>query len=150
MSLYKDYLTVRVPKLLQELTPETRATFGVLTPQRMVEHLIQVSKSTAKDYGPPAEELTPSQEGFMRFVKKGAHFQYRHKDIKTEDLPHPRMANLEEAIALVPEAIARMYRFDRDHTFYNQMMGTLTFEEMELLHYKHYQHHLQRQFGLGL
>lgn len=150
MSTYKNYLTVRVPELLKELTPETRATFGVLSPQHMVEHLVQVSKSTAKDYGPAPEEFTKSQESFMRFVKKGAHFQYRHKDIKTEDLPAPRMQNLKEAIDLVPGAIARMYSFDSDHVFYNQMMGAFTFEEMELFHYKHYQHHLQRQFGLGL
>lgn len=116
----------------------------------MVEHLVWITKSTAKDYGPAPEEFTESQLGFMNFVKNGAPFRYRHKDIKQEDLEAPRTANLEEAIGLIPEALSRLYSFDTSHVFFNPMMGALSFEQMELFHRKHYEHHLQRQFGLGL
>jgi len=150
MNAYEEYLTHKVPELLSDLTTDMKPTFGVMTPQHMVEHLIYTSKSTVKDYGPAPEEFTDSQQRFMRFVKKGAHFRYYHKDIRTEDLPAPRMSSLQEAIDMIPEAISRLYAYDRDHVFFNQMMGAFTFDEMELFHKKHYEHHLQRQFGLGL
>jgi len=150
MSSYKHYLTIRVPELLKELRADTPATFGVMTPQHMVEHLVWITKSSVKEYGPTPEEFTESQQGFMNFIKNGAHFRYRHKDIKQEDLPAPRMANLEEAIDIIPEALARLYSFESNHVFFNPMMGALSFEQMELFHRKHYEHHLQRQFGLGL
>ncbi len=150
MRTHKEYLTVRVPELLKELTLKHRPTFGIMSPQHMVEHLIWVSKSSVKNIGAPEGEPTEAQIGFKKFVQKGANFRYAHKDIKRENLDPPRMGNIEEAIALVPEAINRLYKNDKDHVFYNPMMGAFTFEEMELFHRKHYEHHLQRQFGLGL
>lgn len=150
MSSNKHYLNVRVPELLKELRVDTPSTFGVMTPHHMVEHLIWITKSTAREYEPVPEIFTESQQGFMNFVKKGAHFRYRHKDIKQEDLQPPRTSSLRDAIEIIPEALARLYAFEPDHIFFNPMMGALNFEEMELFHRKHYEHHLQRQFGLGL
>lgn len=150
MRSHKEYLIERVPQLLRELTTETRPCFGIMSPQHMVEHLIWVSKSSVKNIGQQEGELTPAQMGFKSFVQKGANFRYQYKDMKREDLEPPRMNNLQEAIDQVPEAISRLYHYDEQHTFYNPMMGTFTFAEMELFHRKHYEHHLQRQFGLGL
>ncbi len=150
MSKHKEYLLRRVPDLLKELRPDTRPTFGIMSPQHMVEHLVWVTKSSVKTSGTPPSEPTEGQLGFKRFVQKGAHFRYRGSDKKREDLDPPRMADLSEAIALIPEAIQRLYSFDEDHVFYNPMLGSFTFAEMELFHRKHFEHHLQRQFGLGL
>ena len=150
MRTNKEYLLERVPELLKELNQKHRPTFGVMSPQHMVEHLIWVSKSSVKNVGEPTGEPTEAQMGFKKFVQKGANFRYVHKDIKREDLDPPRMGSIAEAVALFPEAISRLYKHDENHIFYNPMMGEFTFAEMELFHRKHYEHHLQRQFGLGL
>lgn len=150
MRTNKEYLIERVPQLIKELTPTIRPTFGLMSAQHMLEHLVWVSKSTTKQFDPPKEEPNDSQLFFKKFVQKGANFRYKPTDKTRDSLDPPRFQSLEEVVEMVPEAISRMYAFDEDHVFYNPMMGSFTFAEMELFHRKHYEHHLQRQFGLGL
>jgi oxepin-CoA hydrolase/3-oxo-5,6-dehydrosuberyl-CoA semialdehyde dehydrogenase len=144
------YLKSTVPQLLDQLTPDHTPSFGLLTPQHMVEHLIWVTKSSAKDYGPAPEQLTEGNEKFMKFVKTGANFEYRPSTKTAADLPALRMESLAAAIAEVPQSIERLYQFAKDHEFYNPMMGRLSFDELELLTAKHFQHHLENQYGLKL
>lgn len=149
MNEHKKYLTERVPELLAQLTNEHKGAFGIMTPHHMVEHLIWVTKSSVKDMGPAPAELTDKQLGFMKFIEKGAHFKHRPSDKKQEDLDPPRSADLATAIAGIPEAVQRLYACPEDRTFYNPMMGKLSFAQMEKFHAGHYKYHLEEQFGLG-
>jgi len=149
MNDRKTYLIQRVPELLKGLKADMEPAFGIMSAQHMVEHLVWVTKSTLKDFGPPPEELNESQQGFMRFIQKGANFKYRPSDKKREDLDPPRMPDLEASKSIIPESIDRLYSFNEDHVFYNPNIGRLSFEEMELMHFRHYQWHLEEQFGLG-
>jgi len=116
----------------------------------MIEHLVYVTKSSVKDYGPAPTELDKRQLGMMRFVEKGAKFEHRPSDKTRADLDPPRTGSLEEAIALIPEAVGRLYTNDQDRIFYNPFMGKLTFDQMELLQANHFKYHLEEQFGLSL
>ena len=150
MNEKKIYLKETVPQLLEKLTSEMEPSFGVMTPQHMVEHLIWVTKSSVKNFGPPPEELPSNQLKFMKFIEGGANFEYRAKDITREDLDPPRMENLSAAIAEIPNAIDRMYQHNEDHIFYNPMMGKLTIDDLETFHSSHFKWHLEEQFGLRI
>ncbi len=150
MSSYQSFLVDEVPVLLKDLDPKHRRRFGLMTAQHMVEHLIWVTKSSVKDFGLPPDQLTEGQKSFMQFVKKGAFLYHRPSNKSQDDLPVLKMSNLEEAVAVIPSAVARIYSFPTDHIFFNPMMGVLTFDEMERFHYMHFKYHLQHQFGLGL
>ena len=150
MNEHHKYLVEVVPQLLSQLDSDAIPAFGIMSAQHMVEHLIWVTKSTAKDYGPAPEVLGDKQMGFMRFIEKGAHFEHRPSDKKKEDLDAPRMKSLQNSIDTVPEALERLYSFPRDHIFYNPMMGRLSFAQLELFHAKHFEYHLEKQFGLSI
>ena len=60
---YHDFLKNEVPTLLEKLTPETEAKFGLMTPQHMVEHLTVSAKSILKRHGEPEAPPTKGQLG---------------------------------------------------------------------------------------
>lgn len=144
----KKYLINTVPELLKQLKADNEPAFGIMTAQHMVEHLIWVTNSSVKDMGPAPEQLSEKQLGFVKFIEKGANFKHRPTEKRREDLDPPRMENIDAAIKNIPEAIQRLYACDADKTFYNPMMGKLSFAQMELFHAKHFEYHLEEQFGL--
>ena len=150
MNDRKKYLLETVPQLLSTLSNEHEPKFGIMSAQHMVEHLIWVTKSSVKNYGPAPEELTTGQQRFMKFIDNGAKFEHRPKDQKREDLDPPRMADISAAIDEIPNAIARLYQHTEDHVFFNPMMGKLTFEQMEIMHASHFKWHLEEQFNLSV
>lgn len=146
----KSFLVKEVPTLLSHLQPDTQPSFGLMTPQHMVEHVTLITKISAKRYGEPLEEPTKGQVGFKRFIQKGAHFKHYPSDKTAADLPPLKYGTLEEAIEQIPIAIKRFYtQFEQHPGFkaYHPMMGELEFEELERFHYQHYRYHFW-QFGL--
>ena len=148
---YYDFFQNTVPQLVNNLNEEHQPAFGLMTPQHMLEHLIWVTKATAKDFGPAPEELTKGQLGFMKFLQNGAHFEYRPSDKTAADLPALKYDSLEETKAVIPEAIKRLHNFvkDREEKLFSPMMGHITPDELLLFHYQHYKWHLEKQFGLA-
>jgi len=150
MNANKTFLIDTVPHLLNKLKVEDKPKFGVMTPHHMIEHLVWVTKSSVKDFGPPPAEIPEKILKFMQFVRSGRPMQYKSSSVTLADLNPPRTEDLQTAIALVPEALQRLYAHDSDQVFYNPMMGKLTFEELEHFHAIHYRHHLENQYGLSL
>ena len=150
---YQDYFEKKVPQLVSNLNKDSQPSFGLMTAQHMIEHLIWITKASVKEVSPVPEKLTKSQEGFIKFIEKGAEFRYRPSDKTKDDLPALRFEDLERAKAELPIAITRMKNAlsskGNSETFYNPMMGSLTPDQMELFHKKHYEWHLEKQFGLG-
>ncbi len=149
---HSEYFKKTIPCLLDKLTLDHKPKFGLMTPQHMLEHLIWVTKATAKDKGPAPEELTKSQQGFMSFIDKGAIFKYRPSDKTEEDLPPLKYASFEEAKQNVPTAIERLSSFleDRSSNVFNPMMGDLTPDGLATFHFMHYKWHLEEQYGLSV
>lgn len=142
----KDFLLNELPKILGNLSAETEGSFGLMTPQHMVEHIIKVFKSTAAKYEGERElPANKRQLRFQQFVKSGTALSYRPSDKTKADLPTLKYNSLEEAIAAVPEAAQRFYSFwDNNPGFvpYAPFMGELSFEYLELFHYMHFRFHL--------
>ena len=62
----KDFLTKDVMKLLNNLTPETEPSFGLMSAQHMVEHLSWTLKSCIKRVGEVENPPTKGQLGFQK------------------------------------------------------------------------------------
>ncbi len=145
------YLRMQVPSLLAQLQADATPTFGLMTPQHMIEHLIWVTKASIKDLGPAPAELNEKQLKFMKYVKSGKPMKHFPSEKTAADLPDLRMPSLEAAVSELNTAIDRLIidaetRGDRD--YYNPMMGVLSPAEMVDFHVRHYQHHLENQYQL--
>ena len=146
----KEFLAQEAPLLFKTLPADCKATFGLMTPQHMVEHLVGAIKGSVKRYGEPDPALVEKQMGFRRFIDNGAVLKHRPSDKTEADLPALKYASLAEAIEQFPIAIDRFYsHFEAQPDFksYNQFMGELGFEELELFHFQHVRYHLW-QFDL--
>ena len=147
---YQEYLKNEVPKRLARLTEDTTPQFGIMTPQHMVEHLILMTKLSVRQYGDPSETPTEGQKKFKAFIEKGANFEYRPSNKTTADLPKLKYSSLKEALDNYPGGINGFYtHFEKepDYLSYNAIQGALGFEDLEFLHYRHFEYHLN-QFGL--
>ena len=136
---------------LQQLSLQSEAKFGILTPQHMVEHLTLTLKMSAGRI--PIPEFEPTEKQLAR----------KHALLFT-DLPFPqgikapglpdtlldlRYPDLETAKAeLIKSHDAYHMLFQENPTKYTPHpgFGPLNFEEWELFHAKHMDHHLG-QFG---
>lgn len=147
----RDFLTNEFTSLLEKLSPDTKGNFGLMTPQHMVEHLIgSIESAIGKYEGERENPPTEQQLGMQGFIKGGCVLSHRPSDKTTADLPALKHASLEEAIALVPDAVQRYYAFqdnNPDYKPYAYYMGEVSFEDVELFHYMHIKYHLW-QFGL--
>ncbi|MEM8890693.1 MAG: hypothetical protein AAGD28_22135 [Bacteroidota bacterium] len=144
----KDFLSTELFPLLQKLSVNTQPSFGIMTAQHMVEHLTWIIKSSVKNYGEAPAEPTKGQMKFKQFIANGAVFKHFPKD--DAQLAKLKYTSLEEALEQIPAAIDRFYDFfeaNPDHISFNPMMGSLSFEELELFHYQHCRYHLW-QFGM--
>lgn len=147
----RDFLINELPKILENLSPETEGNFGLMTPQHMVEHLTWAIKTTAKKYeGERESPPNKRQLGFQKFIRNGSVLQHRPSDKTKADLPPLKYSSLEEAISFIPESVQRFYDFwdaNQDYRPYLSFMGEMPFEDLELFHYMHFRFHLW-QFGL--
>ena len=146
----KEFLTKELPNLLVNLNNNTVPTFGLMTPQHMIEHLTWIIKSSVKRYGEPEGAPTEKQLGFKRFIQKGAIFEHRPNKKTKADLPELKYPSLEKAMEQLPIAIDRFYtHFEAQPDFksFSPIMGELSFQELELFHFMHVRYHLW-QFGL--
>lgn len=147
----RDFLTNEFTPLLEKLSTDTKANFGLMTPQHMVEHLIgAIESATGKYEGERENPATEQQLGMQQFIKSGCVLSHRPSDKTKADLPLLKHASLEEAIALVPKAVQKYYAFQDDNSDYipyASYLGEVRFEDVELFHFMHIRYHLW-QFGL--
>jgi len=139
-----------MPQRLSNLTSNTPAKFGLMTPQHMVEHLILMTKLSVRQYGDVNAAPTEGQIKFKKFIENGAKFEHRPSKKTTTDLPNLKYGSLEEALGNYPQGINGFYEhFDSNPNFksYNNIQGALGFEDLEFLHRQHFEYHLD-QFGL--
>ena len=136
---------------LQNLTLQSEAKFGILTPQHMVEHLIITVKLSSGRI--PIPSFEPNEKQLAR--KQALLFTDMPfpQGIKAPGLPDTllelRYPDLETAKAeLVKSYDAYHLLFQENPTLQTPHpgFGLLNYEEWELFHAKHIDHHLG-QFG---
>ena len=136
---------------LKNLQPDTKAVWGKMTPQHMVEHLIaafqmSTGELTVECFNPP--EKLPVLKKFLLSNRP------LPKDfvnpIIGPDLHPLKFSNLNDAVTVLENTINKYYSFfenNPDAVFTNPTFGDLNGNEWEAFHKKHTTHHLL-QFGL--
>lgn len=134
------------------LMEDTPAQFGIMTPQHMIEHLIITVKLSYGRIKLPEFEPNEKQLAQKQFlIYTDMEFP---KGIKApligEKLLELKYTNLETAKSELLQSIDKYKthyaEFPKDQTVHPRF-GKLNYEEWELFHRKHFQHHLG-QFGI--
>lgn len=141
-----------IEKRIEKLKESTPATFGIMTPQHMIEHLaitvrISYGKIKLQDFEPTEKQLAQKQALIYTDLKFP-------KGIKApgleENLLALRYPNLETAKSELLKSIddynSHFKTTPNDKTTH-PWFGKLTHEEWEKFHPKHFNHHL-KQFDL--
>ncbi|MFT7589978.1 MAG: oxepin-CoA hydrolase/3-oxo-5,6-dehydrosuberyl-CoA semialdehyde dehydrogenase, partial [Limisphaerales bacterium] len=134
------------------LKEDTKAVFGILTPQHMVEHMESVWKIALGEIDSPIDTpekfLEKYQESLWNY--KSMPLNFAHPPSKVGELELLRHKNLKEASdAMLKAYDALELRFKEDDSFksLNPVFGMLDHFENTLLNQKHLHHHF-KQFGL--
>lgn len=149
----QDFIKSQLFTSLDDVTPETPAHWGKMSPQHMVEHLTDFfDMSNGKLIFPlitPGDQLPQYKE----FLFSDKDFRENTKAplalLGNEPLPY-RKANIEESKLALKESVDAFFNYFENESAAPTMhpvFGQLNFDEWIRLHFKHVSHHL-RQFGL--
>jgi hypothetical protein len=153
------YLTIEISHrthpfdLLEKLLPDTKALFGLMTPQHMVEHLaFAVRFSNGKI---PQQLYFPKEK-----AEKVKMFSIDNDNVlpmgfKNPILPsdtllpleHPNLQSAIESLNAELTDFDFYFKSNPDSKPVNPVMGELTQQEWTIFHNKHFTHHF-KQFGL--
>jgi len=138
---------------LAQLTEQSKAAWGILTPQHMVEHLdfffnmalgkIPTEIVTPDDKIERVQEMLYTYEPMMR--------KFDHPQLKKGELEELKYADLATAKAALLETYRAFEEYYKEHpgaTQPNTIFGALDKEMWGLLNRKHIAHHFG-QFGIG-
>lgn len=146
------FLQSTVPGLLDHLSEDTQAKWGIMQPQHMVEHVSVLFYFSSKDLGigvikpPEAIGISPdfvNNEKPMPRMIQGA-------GLKVGEREKLRFANLDEAKQRLLKGINGFFSYFNEHpgnTLDHPVFGPLTYDQWLNFHHKHVIHHFS-QFGL--
>lgn len=143
----------KIKECLSKLTVDSKANWGLMTPQHMIEHLegsYRVAGNQFQDFeiATPEKHIDKVAATLWNYEKMPHNFEMPLlKKGKVEELKHP---NLETAIEQFWEARAVFVDFFKKNpkaTTKNPVFGYLDKYEHYLLERKHLNHHFE-QFGL--
>lgn len=151
-SPFFDYSVASAKEKLMGLTEETKAQWGILTPQHMVEHLDYFTELAMKriqsDMITPPEKVEKFTESLYNYYAMPKNFQ--HALLKKGELEDLRYESLEAAKTAFIKGLEEVEEaFKNDPTFraFNPVFGELNRYEWKLYNQKHLHHHFE-QFGL--
>lgn len=137
---------------LMGLTEETKAEWGILTPQHMVEHLEyfnQVALGKVKvERTTPEKHLEKWTESLYNYIKMPKNYQMPLlRKGELEDLRYASLDEAKEAFMNSIDEVLAKYKAEPDYLAFNAAFGDLNAYEWKLYMVKHAQHHFE-QFGL--
>lgn len=149
-----DFITRDFFLLLKNIGPGTKALWGKMNAQQMVEHVdafFQISIDKIRFSLVTPEEHLPK---FKAFLLSDKQFRENTKapDTVLGDEPLPlQYVSYDEAVSKLHETIEAFPTYFNAHPGIkttHPVFGPLDFDEWVMLHYKHVTHHL-RQFGIS-
>lgn len=148
--MLREFSTWDIPQILSKLEPDTKAEWGIMSAQHMIEHLSYGmrfcnGKSLQKLHTPP-EQL----ENFRSYLFSEKEFPVNYPAPYVSGLPQLRFSSLNEAIEVLLgeiEDYQAHFKANPDDTPLNPVFGVLNYEQWEHFHAKHFGHHF-RQFRL--
>lgn len=152
LEFYTNFLKNVVPEALEKLTIDTKAEWGKMKPQDMVEHLevALLSSAIVKNSAPapPNSAQAPFKETLIYTDTEMA--RNVQNPLLQYGLPPHKYSDLETAKAKLVEKMGLFFRsFENKENAIslNIFLGDLNFDEWKVFHYKHFKHHFT-QFGL--
>jgi hypothetical protein len=148
-----EFLRSRFVPLLQQTPSDTKAAWGKMTLQQMIEHFadsvrIASGKVMHTDILTPPEHL----DKVRAFLESDKPFRENTKNALMPEIPAPvRNPSKEEAVKELKEEIDFFFSvFEKNNlqVTRNPFFGDLNYEQNVQLLYKHALHHL-RQFSLS-
>lgn len=148
-----NFLSPELPvflKRLEVLTSETKAIWGSMSAQRMVEHLsdcINMSLGVGEFKLQIPEDKIPAMQRFLLSEKPMARgskvdFAPENFTLRNEDL-----ADAIDEFTLLWVDFEEYYEENPNSMHLHPFYGELNFEQWKLLHSKHFTHHFE-QFGI--
>ena len=152
-TVFAEMTSDTIAKYLNDLKENTKAKWGILTPQHMLEHIeftYRIASGEIQDFevATPEKYIEKSQEMLYNYEPMGKGFDFPlSKKGALEDLKHE---NLEVAKAKFIEARAEYLSYFKENPealMNNVVFGELNKFEWYLLERKHLNYHFE-QFGL--
>lgn len=137
--------------ILEKLSVNSKALWGKMTPQHMVEHLIMTLQSSNGKI--KVECVTPTEKlpASKRFLLSSRPLPKLFiNPVIGPDLLPLKFSNLDEAKKMLKLELEDYYKFFRENSdakTAHVTFGELKKDEWDIFHQKHFTHHLS-QFGL--
>lgn len=136
---------------LSKISDEKKPSWGILTPQHMIEHLSGVvAVSTGKVSIPPfadEEKMLSNKNRFFENLSFPKNVPINGEYGKLRDL---RFSSLQEACQVLTDQVKlfiEMVESNPDQQFLHPVLGVLNLKEWEIFHLVHFNHHFE-QFDL--
>lgn len=147
-----DYSINKVKELMLGLTTSAKASWGILTPQHMIEHMEYFAQiglgNIQSEVTTPEKYMERTQDSLWNHRPMPQNFQ--HPNLRKGELEDLRFESLEEAKMKLVEslqAVEAKFTENPEYKALNPVFGYLDQYEWKLLCRKHFQHHFG-QFGL--
>ena len=151
-SPFLDFDTALIEEKLNGLTNSTKAQWGYMTPQHLVEHFEYFNRIGLGDID--VEMITPEDkiEKYQEFLWNHRHMErgYEHPAFRkgeTEDLRFGSLEEAKEAFWKSHHEVEAYYKANPKGVLKNPVFGMLDQYQFKLLNNKHMHHHFT-QFGL--
>lgn len=151
-SPFVDINRKNVETYLANLNEDTKANWGIMKPQHMIEHLemgfLNAIGKIKVDVVTPEEQLEKYQDSLWNFraMPKNFKLPILKKD-ETEELRHTDLQKAKEALLNAWDEYEEFFKDNPDAETNNAVFGPLDKDHWELLNRKHFNHHFE-QFGL--
>ncbi|MFT5167710.1 MAG: oxepin-CoA hydrolase/3-oxo-5,6-dehydrosuberyl-CoA semialdehyde dehydrogenase [Saprospiraceae bacterium] len=151
-SPFQEFTRSAVDASLNKLTEQSKAKWGIMSPQHMVEHLesqfqLAIGKQSAT-LAIPEDKIERYQESLFNY--RAMPQEFKHPDLNketTEPLRFENLAAAKAAFFLAYQEYEQFFKDNPDAASLNAMFGNLDKELWDLMHRKHFHHHFL-QFGL--
>lgn len=144
--------TEQIENRIGELTAETKAQFGIMLPQHMIEHLsitlkVSFNKIKLPEFNPSEKQISQK----MVLIHSEIEFPkgIRAPGLDGNLLPL-KFSDLKSAKTDLMKSLVEFNTYflsDPDAKTIHPRFGMLSHEEWEIFHQKHFEHHL-KQFGI--
>lgn len=151
-SPFTEITRKNVEGYLSKLTEDTKANWGIMTAQHMVEHLaggFEAAINKIKlEVTTPEEHLEKYQDSLFNYRAMPKNFDMPLlKKGEVEDLRFENLAQAKEALLNNWDAFEAYYKENPTAVANNTVFGPLDKDHWDLLNRKHFHHHFE-QFGL--
>ncbi len=152
-TVFQEMTSESIQQRLAQLSEDTKARWGRMTPQQMVEHLEYTYRIAAGEFqdfevATPEQYLEKTHATLYNYEKMPRDYNFPLSErARMKELRHPDLETAKKQMLEAREAYLEYFRKNPDTRTKNVVFGELNKFEWYLLERKHLNHHFE-QFGL--